>query len=223
MFGKKSAPREFAVIGLGRFGRSVAEHLEANGYTVLGIDLSPQIVQSFSTHITKAVALDATNEEALKLVDITSFDTVIVAIGTDFESNLMTTVALKNLGIKRVITKALNRRQQEILLRVGADRVIRPEFDAGKRLAEELSAPAMLEKLHLGAEHSVLELRVPKSLVWQTLAQTDLRNRYGVTVLVVKRADKLLVSPPADCILQQGDILVVLGSNEDIAHFARLE
>lgn len=220
---KKSAVHEFAIIGLGRFGRSVAQHLEAHGYTVLGIDLSPQIVQNFAGQITQAVALDSTNEEALKMVDITSFDTVVVAIGTDFEANLLTTVALKNLGIRRVITKALNKRQEEILLRVGADRVIRPEYDAGQRLAEELITPAMLEKLHLGADHSVLELVAPKSLLWQTLAQTNIRSRYGVTVLVIKRSEKLLVSPPADCILQEGDILVVLGSNKDISRFALLD
>lgn len=220
---KKAAPHEFAIIGLGRFGRSVAYHLQKHGYSVLGIDVSPQIVQDFANQVTQAVALDSTNEEALKMVDITAFDTVVVAIGTDFESNLLTTFVLKNMGIRRVITKALNRRQEEILLRVGADRVIRPEHDAGERLAEELITPAMLEKVHLGANHSVLELVVPKPLIWQSLAQTDMRNRYGVTILVVKRAEQLLVSPPADCILQEGDILVVLGSNQDLARFTALE
>ncbi len=222
MLRKKHHTQEFAVIGLGRFGRSVAHHLESHGYTVLGIDLSPQIVQSFTNQVTQAVTLDSTNEEALRAVDITSFDTVVVAIGTDFEANLLTTVALKNLGVRRVITKALNRRQEEILRRVGADRVIRPEHDAGERLAEELITPAMLEKLHLGADHSVLELVVPQPLVWKSLAQMDLRNRYGITVLVVKRGETILVSPPADCILQEGDILVVLGSNQDLTRFTAL-
>ncbi len=223
MLRKKPRTQEFAIIGLGRFGSSLALSLEAHGHTVLGVDHQPDMVQAISAQITQAVALDATNEEALKMVDIAAFDTVIVAIGDDFESSLLTTVALKSLGVKRVIAKALSQRQQEILLRVGADRVIRPEFDAGQRLAQELSTPAMLEKLPLGTEHSVLELEAPKPLVWQSLAQTDLRNRYGITVLVVKRTADLLVSPPADCVLQEGDILVVLGSNEDIARFAALE
>ncbi len=219
---KKHPSQEFAIIGLGRFGSSLAFALEQQGHTVLGIDQNPEIVQKVADQITQAVALDATSEDALRMADITAFKTVIVAIGSDFENSLLTTVALKNLGIPRVITKALTQRQHDILLRVGADRVIRPEHDAGRRLAEELIAPTMLEKLPLGAHHSVIELLAPQAVVWQTLAQTDLRNRFGITVLVVKREDKLLISPPADCILQQGDILVVLGSNDDITQFTTL-
>jgi trk system potassium uptake protein TrkA len=214
--------QEFAVIGLGRFGASLALTLEAHGHTVLGVDLNPEPVQEIADEIAQAVTLDATSEEALRMVDIASFETVVVAIGADFESNLLTTVALKELGVSRVICKAITARQERILLRMGADRVIRPEHDAGARLAEELSTPAMLEKLPLGPEHSVIELIVPESLAWQTIAQAHVRQKYGITVLVVKREDALLVSPPPDCVLQQGDILVVLGSNEDITRFSRL-
>lgn len=222
MLRRRHTTQEFVVIGLGRFGSSLALTLEEHGHTVLGIDQDPAIVQEIAGHLTQAVALDATNEEALKMVDIGSFDTAVVAIGADFESNLLTTVALKSLGIKRIITKALSQRQADILLRVGADRVIRPEHDAGRRLADELSAPAVLEKLPLGPEHSVLELLVPDSLVWQSLAQLDLRNQHGITVLVVKRGEQLLVAPPAECVFQKGDILVVLGSNTVLQAFAAL-
>jgi trk system potassium uptake protein TrkA len=116
----------------------------------------------------------------------------------------------------------LSQRQADILLRVGADRVIRPEHDAGCRLAEELSAPTVLERLPLGPAHSVLELVLPSSLEWQSLAQLDLRNRQGVTVLVVKRGDELHVAPPAGFVCQRDDILVVLGSNESLQAFAAL-
>lgn len=210
------------MIGLGRFGTSVALTLEAHGHTVLGIDLHRSLVQQISGEITQAVVLDSTDEAALKAVDIAEFETVIVAIGTDFEANLLTTTALKDLGVRQVVAKAQTPRQREILLRVGADRVIRPEDEAGRRLADELSAPAMLEKLPLGPQHSVLELHLPAKLAWQTLAQSDLRADYGVTVLVVKRGDDLIVSPPADCVLQEGDILVVLGENTAVTNFARL-
>lgn len=210
------------MIGLGRFGTSVALTLEEHGHAVLGIDQDRSLVQQIAGQITQAVVLDTTDEAALKAVDIAEFETVIVAIGTDFEANLLTTTALKDLGVPHVIAKAQTPRQRQILLRVGADRVIRPEDAAGRRLAEELSAPAMLEKLPLGPQHSVLELRLPQKLAWQTLAQSDLRAAYGVTVLVVKRGDDIIVSPPADCVLQEDDILVVLGENTAVTAFARL-
>jgi len=219
---RRKRDSDIAVIGLGRFGTSLALTLTAHGYTVLGIDRDPQLVQDISTEIAHAAALDATDEQALREVEITAFDTVVVAIGSDFESNLMATVALKHLGIRQIISKALSGRQREILLQVGADRVVQPEHDAGRRLAEELLSPAMLERLPLGPEHGVGELYVPPSLVGQTLADLRLRERHGVTVLVIKRNEKLLVAPHGDDTLRRGDLLVVLGSNEAILNLGSL-
>lgn len=219
---KPGRRREIAVIGLGRFGSGLALTLMEEGYTVLGIDQDAEIVQRFSSSITHAVIMDSTEEDALRQVDIMAFDVVVVAIGSDFESNLLTTVALKSLGVRQVICKSLTGRQREILLRVGADRVVQPEHDAGRRLAEELIAPAMLERLPLGPAHSVAELRVPRSLLNKTLAQVDLRRRHGVTVLVIKRAEQLLVSPGGDTIMLPEDLLVVLGSNTALRSLSNL-
>jgi trk system potassium uptake protein TrkA len=213
---------EFAIIGLGRFGASLARALMESGNNVLGIDNDPQLVQRISDEITHAAILDATDEEALREIDITSFDTVIVAIGADFESNLLTTVALKSLGVRHVISKVVTRRQRDILLRVGADRVVQPEHDAGRRLAEELMAPTVLERVHLGPNFSVVELQTPDTLSQQTLAQLDLRARLGVTVLVIKRDDQLIASPPADTVLLDGDLLLVLGENDALQAFCNL-
>lgn len=207
---------DIAVIGLGRFGTSLALTLMDHGYTVLGIDRDPRLVQDISSELTHAAALDATDEDALREVEIGAFDTVVVAIGSDFESNLMATVALKHLGIPQIISKALSGRQREILLRVGADRVVQPEQDAGRRLAEELIAPSMLDRLPLGPAHGVAELSVPSQMVGKNLAELRLRQRRGVTVLVVKRDEELLVSPGPGTILRRDDLLVVLGSNEAI-------
>lgn len=193
-----------------------------SGNNVLGVDIDAQLVQRVSDELTHAAILDATDEEALREIDITSFETVIVAIGADFESNLLTTVALKNLGIPTVISKVVTRRQREILLRVGADRVVQPEHDAGLRLAEELMAPKVLERVHLGPDFSVVEVRTPRSLARQTLAQLDLRQRMGVTVLVIKREDDLIVSPPADTVLLDNDLLLVLGANDMLQEFSNL-
>lgn len=220
---RKKRPAEYAIIGLGRFGASLARALMENGNSVLGIDNDAQLVQRISGELTHAAILDATDESALRDVDITSFETVIVAIGADFENNLLATVALKNLGVSHVISKAVTNRQREILLRVGADRVVQPEHDAGIRLAEELMAPTVLERVHLGPDFSAVELHTPRSLAQQTLAQLDLRNRLGVTILVIKRDEQLLVSPPGDTVLMKDDLLLVLGANDDLQTFSNLK
>jgi trk system potassium uptake protein len=216
--------QEFAVIGLGRFGRNVAITLERYGHNVLGIDNNPAIVQLVSTQISQVVTLDSTNENALRAVDITSFDTVIVAIGTDFEANLMTTVTLKEMGVKRVICKAPTRRQEQILLRIGADKVIRPEQEAGQRLAESLIAPTMLEHFALGADtdYRIAEFFIPSSLACMSLAQSNIRHRFGLSVLVIKRGAEVIISPSADVIVQPKDVLVVLGHQKDIAIFSEV-
>lgn len=219
---QKKRPTEYAIIGLGRFGASLARALMGSGNDVLGIDSDAQLVQRLSDELTHVAILDATDEDALREIDIMSFETVVVAIGADFESNLLTTVALKNLGVPTVISKAVTRRQRDILTRVGADRVVQPEFDAGRRLAEELLAPTVLERVHLGPGHSVVELVAPRSLVQQTLAQSDLRARLGVTVLLIKRDDQIIVSPPADTVLLPSDMLLVLGDNEQLQTFCNL-
>ncbi|HSH01711.1 MAG TPA: TrkA family potassium uptake protein [Anaerolineae bacterium] len=222
-FRRRRPIQEFAVIGLGRFGTSLALELEETGHTVLGIDYNQERVQMLAEQLTQVVSLDATLDDALRAVDIGSFDTVIVTIGSDFESNLMTTVALKSLGVPYVICKAMSKKQQDILLRVGADRVIQPEHDAGQRLAHELTAPTILERLSLGPDHSVVELKVPTAFLRQSLAQTDIRNIYGVTVLAVQRGAVVEVAPPAEYVLQKDDVLVVLGANTNITTFCQLQ
>jgi trk system potassium uptake protein TrkA len=138
MAGRNAGPREYAVIGLGRFGSSLTLRLIELGHSVLGIDRNRELVQRLADDLTQTAVLDASDDEALRDIDITAFDAVVVAIGADFESNLMTTTALKALGVSLVICKALSDRQRTILLRVGADRVILPEIEAGQRLADDL-------------------------------------------------------------------------------------
>ena len=207
---------EFAVIGLGRFGSSVALTLAAQGYSVLGVDSDPRIVQALADQLTQTLALDSTNENALRAADIGSFDVCIVAIGSDFENNILTTTALKSIGVKRIICKALTERQRSVLLRVGADKVVLPESEAGYRLALELSNPNLLDRIPLGAEHCVVELSVPQAFAGKTIFQADLRRRFGVTVVAVKRGEAVSVAPPADFGLLKDDLIVVIGTNANI-------
>ncbi|MCS7087475.1 MAG: TrkA family potassium uptake protein [Thermoflexales bacterium] len=215
-----SRPQEYAVIGLGRFGSSLARTLMSRGASVLGIDRSAEIVQQMADELTQAVVLDATDENALRDIGITDFHTVIVAIGSNFEANLMTTVALRELGVPNVICKALTTRQRDILLKVGATRVILPEHEAGQRLALELLNPGMLGQLELGPGYAVMEMCTPPSMVGEPLGKSELRKR-GINVLAIRRADRVIVTPAPDTVLKPDDVLVVLGSAQEIERCAR--
>ncbi len=222
MFKKNKKKPEFAVIGLGRFGRSVVKTLVSKGFSVLGVDRDEETVQSLLDICPQAVILDSTNEDALRELDIGAFDTVIVAIGTDFESNLITTAALKAIGVRRVICKALSTRQKEILLRIGADEVVQPEADAGHQLALELAAPNLLDRIPLGDKHTILEFMVTASMHGQTLVDADFRKVHGVTVMAIKRGNDITISPSGEFLMQEGDILVVLGEADKISRLETL-
>lgn len=215
---RRNSQPEFAVIGLGRFGSSLALTLVERGYTVLGIDRDRNLVQQMADELTQTVALDATDEDALRAIDIAAFDTVIVGIGADFENNLMATVALKGLGVRRVVCKALSERQKAILLKIGADQVVLPEHEAGQRLALSLTMPLLLEHIMLDPHHSITELRTPAPFVGRTLSQVNLPGRFAVTVLAIKRGEEMRISPSADFVMQADDLLVVIGSDENISH-----
>jgi trk system potassium uptake protein len=206
---------DYVVIGLGRFGSSVALGLMQLSQSVLGIDSDRELVQELSDNLTQTIALDATDEDALRSIGIDEFDTAIVGIGQDFESNILITVLLKELGLRVVICKALNQRQKDILLRVGADQVVLPEQEAGQRLSRQLQMPLVLDQLELEPGVSVTELRCPNGMAGHTLGELDLEQRFGISVLAIK-GQRTRISPSPDEILGAGDILVVLSPDAAI-------
>ncbi|MCC7165900.1 MAG: TrkA family potassium uptake protein [Anaerolineae bacterium] len=211
---------EFAVIGLGRFGASVAKALTERGLTVLGIDLNMQIVQELADEITQTVALDATDQDALSAVDIGLYPIVIVSIGNDFEDKILTTLALKALGVQRVICSAANEREKMILLKIGADEIVLPEYDSGRRLALGLAMPSLLDYLPLGRGYSISELELPADFVGKTVRDADLRIEFGLTLVAIRRGEEVIISPPADEIYRQGDQLVLIGKVADLDRLA---
>jgi K+ transport systems, NAD-binding component len=198
---------------------SLAVSLAKSGHNVLGIDKDKTLVQRAAQELTRVVMLDSTDEQALKAVDITSFDQVVVAIGSDFESNLLTTAVLKDLGVKSIVCKTTTKRQRDILLRMGADRVVLPEYEAGQRLARSLMVPGALDMLDLGPGYSVVEVRVPQNLVGQTLVDSDLRRGFNLIVLAVRRANETVVVPQARFTLSADDTMVLVGPTENIHRF----
>ena len=202
---------EFIIIGLGRFGTSLAMTLTAYGHDVLAIDSDIKRVQQVSQTLPHVIQLDATKIEALREVGAEAFDTGIVCIGTYFEANLLATVSLRKLGVRRVITKAVTVTQQDILQRVGADEVILPEHEAGVRLGRRLSGINFVDFLELSDDKGVVEIVTPAHLVGKSLREAEIRQQYGLAVIAIRRGDDVVISPRAEEVIQPNDILVVLG------------
>jgi trk system potassium uptake protein TrkA len=207
--------REFVVIGLGRFGSSLAQALAKSGHDVLAIDSDPSRVQHLSHELPHIVQLDATNADALRQIGISQFETGIVSIGHDFESNLLATVLLLRAGVQRVITKARTRTQKTILESVGAHEVILPEHEAGVHLAHRLTSTNFIDYLEIGNGISIVELSAPHSLCGRSLIECNLRQRLGLTVIAIRRQEQVHANPPADFRIQADDILLVIGRIED--------
>jgi trk system potassium uptake protein TrkA len=219
-FFKKDKDKEFAIIGLGRFGGSLARRLEALGHPVLGIDSEPRLVKEIADEITEAVVLDATDEDALQQVDITAFQTVIVAIADNFEANALVTSTLKQMGIPHVISESNTNRHREILLRIGADRVVLAKEEIGYRLADELSIPGMLGRLRLSQDYSLIEIKTPPHLVGQGIEACE---PYAVIVVLIVRGDELIINPDQSARFSPEDILVLVGEKRRLADFSSLE
>lgn len=217
---KKAKEKEIAIIGLGNLGSSLARRLEALGHPVLGIDIEPRLVKEVANDITEAIVLNATDEEALKQVDITAFHTVVVAISGNFEANALITSTLKKLGIPQVISESNTFRHREILLRIGADRVILPEEEIGLQLADELSIPGMLERLHLSQDYSLIEIKPPQGLIGKGISASE---PYNVFVVLILRGDELLLNPDQNTQFLENDILVLVGEKHRLAEFSNME
>jgi trk/ktr system potassium uptake protein len=208
---------EFAVIGMGRFGRSVALTLAELGHKVLAIDKNEEPLRSVSDEVTHALQLDTTDADALSSVGITNFDAVVVAIGDFVEESILTTVLLTEMGCKKIVAKAVDELQGKVLSKVGAHVVVFPERDMGVRMAHTLAAPGVLDYLEISPTFSIEELSVSDRLVGQTLGQLDLKSRFGISVLLIRRDSQLVISPGPDTSLQKGDVLVVVGENRQLS------
>lgn len=215
--------RRFAVIGLGRLGSHLARSLAKRGAEVIAIDRDMRAVEAIKDQVTLAVRLDSVDEEALRAQGLDKVDAVIVAIGEDFESNVLTVALLKKLGVKQVIARASSEIQKQILSLVGADKVFFPEADTADRLAQLLISPSILDYIPLTDGQSVAQVNAPESFHGKTIAELKIRTRYGVYVIAVKRSDEKEITemPPPDFVIKRGDVLVVVGANEDIEKLSK--
>ncbi len=215
--------KQFIVIGIGRFGKAVAERLYELGHEVLAIDTNEEAIQKISDKVTHAVTADASDESVLKSLGVRNFDVGVVSISSDIQSSIMITMMLKELGVGYVVAKAKDEIHAKVLLKIGADRVVFPERDMGERVAHNLIATNILEYIELSPEHSIIEYAALKSWIGKNLRDLNLRAKFGVTVVAVRNVneDRINISPKADNEIKEGDIFIVIGNNDDLKKLER--
>ncbi|WP_426451754.1 potassium channel family protein [Paenibacillus sp. S-38] len=210
---------QYAVIGLGRFGSSVAKELMKLGYEVLGIDKDEESVEEMADKLTHVVVADATDEEVLRSLGIRNFDCVVVSIGDDIQSSILTAILLKDIGVGTVVAKALSELHGKVLSKIGVDRIIYPERDMGIRVAHQLVSPNLLDYIELSKEYTIAELAVPRCLSGRSLKELDTRARYGCSVVAINKKDGVIIAPTATDTVEEKDIMVIIGTNQQIETF----
>ena len=211
--------KEFAVIGLGRFGGSVCRTLSEQGMEVLAIDINEDKVNEYASIASQAVVADSTDENVLKSLGIRNFDHVIVAIGDNIQASILTTLILKELGVEKITVKATNDYHEKVLKKIGADHIVHPERDMGERIANNMISNNVLDYLELSDRHSIVEIVANKQLHGHSLLELDIRAKYGINIVAIKRNNDIIVSPLASEIICEGDILIVIGADHDIDRF----
>ena len=225
------ATRRFAVIGLGRFGSTLARGLAASGQEVIAIDSGQELIEELQDVVDQAVRLDATDEKALRAQGIDKVDVAVVSIGENFEASLLATVLLRDMGVPEVIARATSQVRAQILKLVGATEVVLPEDESASRLAQRLATPNVVDYLSIADGFSLVQLKAPKTFHHRSLDELALRRKFGITVLAIRRqhqatrdrpaGEDLLSVPGGDEVIQAGDELVVVGPDEALAKLPR--
>ncbi|KHE67784.1 TrkA family potassium uptake protein [Halobacillus sp. BBL2006] len=213
--------KEFAVIGLGRFGGSICRELSREGMEVLALDLDEDKVNEYRDIAAHAVIADSTDENVLRELGLRNIDHVIVAIGDNIQASMLTTLMLKEMGIKKITVKAQNDYHEKILNKIGADHVVHPERDMGKRIAHNIISNNILDYIELSDDHSVVEVKAGSKMSGRTLVDLDIRAQYGCNVVAIKRKKDVIVSPMATEEIRESDILIVIGADKDISRFEK--
>lgn len=221
-----------AIIGLGRFGMALARHLGVAGVEIIAIDRQPHLVNEIKDDVDIAVRLDSTDRHSLLAQDIDKVDVCVISIGENFEAALLTTAIVKQMGVPMIICRAQTQTHAEIFEKMGANRVIQPEFEAGVNLARQLANPHLVDFIRLAEGFTLIEFQAPKEFHNKTIRNLELRNRYNVNLVVIKRAEvqadqpdappvSRVFVPDADDVIVKDDILVVVGSDVALSRLPR--
>jgi trk system potassium uptake protein TrkA len=213
---------EFAIIGLGRFGRAVARSLVREGQAVLAVDVDAERLAQIADEVDATSRTDTTDEDAMAALRLDRMSSVVVTIGSRAtEASLLTVAILRELGVPRIVARAFDERHARVLLAIGANEVMNPEEDIGESLARQLARPGILGQLDLGSER-IAEVEAPEAHVGSTLAELDLAGRHRLAVLLIRRGDVLLPNPSEQERIVTGDVLVVVGEEQAIRSLADL-
>lgn len=210
--------KEFLIIGAGRFGLSVARTLYSQGHDVMVVDKNEALIQQISGEITNVVKADATSEASIKALGIEDFDAVVIAIGDDVQASIMAAILVVEMGAKKTLAKAQNETQGKVLTKIGINKVVFPERDMGQKLAHSLIAPTIIDMIELSDSYSVVEVSAPEEMIGQSLLKLNLRARYGVSVIALRRNNggQTIISPVAEDLIQADDIIVAIGENKQL-------
>lgn len=203
--------KSYIVIGLGKFGTEAAKRLCEFGCEVLAIDRKPELVQPVSNMVTQAVVGDARDKEVLRALGAKDFECAIVAIGDNLADSVLATMNLKELGVPCIVCKASDETHRQVLLKLGADRVVIPEQEHAHRLAKNLSSPNVLDYIELSEEYGIIEIPAPRGWQGKSLKELNVRAKLGVNIIAIETGGNINVSPSADYKITSEDIMVVLG------------
>ena len=215
--------KSYVVIGLGRFGTEMALKLYDCGEDVLAIDMDENIIDKISDRVTKAVAADARDLDVLRKLGVDDFDRAVVAVGSDLAASALITMNLKTLGVPFILCKAHDDTYREILEKLGADRVIIPEWEMADKLAKGLTTAGVMEYIELSSEYGIVEMAPPAEWLGKTIRSLELRSRYGANVIAVRRGETLRIPPEIDTPLDDECILVILASYKVIEKLEKME
>lgn len=213
------AKKQFAVIGMGRFGTSVALTLAQSGQEVLVVDSDEERIQKVADCFTHSVVMDTTDEASLNALGIRNFDMVVVSIGHDVQASVMTTLLLKEMGVRHIVAKAASSLHGKMLSKVGADQVVFPERDMGQRIAHNLISTNVIDYFELAPDLGIVEVDVRGNFVGKSLAETRLREKYGITVIAIRRNNKISLSPSPTEKFLESDRLILVGDTQGIQRF----
>ena len=216
----KNLQKEYIVIGMGRFGSSIARQLEANGCKVLAIDRNEKRVNQIAEYVTLAMCVDVANEDALRELGGRNFDGAIISSGHSLEASVLAAIWAKEQGIGQIIAKAYDDMQGKILTKVGVDKIVYPEREIGVQMANDLAFNNLFDAIELTSEYSITDVSALDNWVGKNLKELKLREKYGVNVIAIKRGGVMLVNPPADDPTKKGDVFVILGLNNTLKKIA---
>ena len=209
--------KKYLVIGLGRFGISMAMTLSEEKCEVMVLDKNEEAVMQVRDEVTYALVGDCTDSIVLEQIGVRNFDAVIVGIGDSLETSIMTTAILKELGARYIIAKAQNTRHETVLLKVGADKVVRPERDMGIRLARMLTTETFVDYIELSPTHSIVEMKVPSAWVGKSIITLDVRRKFHINILAVKKQNgEIDALPMGDTVFEDKDVIVILGEKDTL-------